>query len=471
LKSAPPRFFVYSAWQTNSPRECSNGNRSHTAGNPGQHLTTLPNSYHHESIPRRRWRIAWLLGLGVLVNYFDRINLSVSHAALYTTFGISNITFGYLSGAYNWTYAMCQLPVGLLLDRYGVRRVGRISTLLWSMASFAAAITPGIGGFFAARLALGVGEAPTFPANAKAIGLWFPSTERSFATAIFDAAAKFSSAIGVPIIGVLLLKFGWRWSFAITGLMSLLYFVLFSTIYRDPDDDPALTAIEHQYILDDSQLHAPHDPEPTKTSLGYLLRQRKVLGLAIGFGSYNYVFYLLLTWLPSYLSATLHTDLLHSFLYTSVPWMFATFTDLAAGLGSDALIQRGWNASRVRKTVLVCGTTFGLGILGAAHAHTAPQALLWISISIGGLAAAAPIGWSIPSVIAPRGSVGTVGAIVNLSNQISGIAAPIITGYVVSATRSYAWAFGIAAIYLVLGISSYIFLLGKIEQLEPQPAM
>jgi len=402
------------------------------------------------------------------VNYFDRVNLSVSHAALYTAFGISNITFGYLSGAYNWTYAMCQLPVGVLLDRLGVRRVGRISTLLWSVASFAAAMTPNIRGFFAARLVLGVGEAPTFPANAKAIGLWFPSRERSLATAIFDAAAKFASAIGIPVIGVLLLKFGWRWSFAITGLVSLLYFALFSKIYRDPDDDPALSDIERQYILEDAHL-LPH-AEPAKASLGYLLRQRKVLGLAIGFGSYNYVFYLLLTWLPSYLSAALHIDLLHSFLYTSVPWLFATFTDLAAGLGSDALIQRGWDASRVRKTVLVCGTTFGLGILGAAHAHTAPQALLWISLSIGGLSAAAPIGWSIPSVIAPRGSVGTVGGIVNLSNQISGIAAPILTGYVVAATKSYAWAFGIAAIYLFLGISSYIFLLGRIEQVEPEPS-
>lgn len=405
------------------------------------------------------------------MNYFDRVNLSVSHAALYTAFGISNITFGYLSGAYNWTYAMCQLPIGVLLDRFGVRRVGRISTLLWSFASFAAALTPNIPGFFAARLVLGVGEAPTFPANAKAIGLWFPSSERSFATAIFDAAAKFASAIGIPVIGVILLKFGWRWSFAITGLISLLYFALFSRIYCDPDDDPALSNIERQHILDEPHLLPPHAVEPPKASLGYLLRQRKVLGLAIGFGSYNYVFYLLLTWLPSYLSAALHIDLLHSFLYTSVPWLFATLADLVAGLGSDALIQRGWDASRVRKTVLVCGTTFGLGILGAAHAHTAPQALLWISISISGLSAAAPIGWSLPSMIAPRGSVGTVGGIVNLSNQISGIAAPIITGYVVALTKSYAWAFGISAIYLALGISSYLFLLGKIEQVEPQPTI
>ncbi len=421
-------------------------------------------------MPRRRWGIACLLGFGVLVNYFDRVNLSVSHAALFTTFGISNIAFGYLSGAYNWTYAMCQLPVGALLDRFGVRRVGRISTLLWSMASFGAAVTPSISGFFGARLLLGVGEAPTFPANAKAIGLWFPSKERSFATSIFDAAAKLASAIGVPVIGVLLIKFGWRWSFALTGLVSLFYFGLFSKIYRDPEDEPALTEAERRYIAEDTEGAALHEAEPARASLGYLIRQRKVLGLAIGFGSYNYVFYLLLTWLPSYLSAALHIDLLHSFLYTSVPWLFATFTDLTAGLVSDALIQRGWDASRVRKTVLVCGTTFGLGILGAVHVHTATSALFWISLSIGGLAAAAPIGWSIPSMIAPRGSVGTVGGIVNLSNQLSGIAAPIITGYVVAETKSYAWAFGISAIYLLIGICSYIFLLGKIEQVAPQPS-
>ena len=420
-------------------------------------------------IPRRRWRIAFLLAVGVLVNYFDRVNLSVAHAALITTFAISNITFGYLSAAYNWTYALCQLPVGVVLDKFGVRRVGRISSFLWSVASFAAAITPSIPGFFAARLVLGVGEAPTFPANAKAIGLWFPSKERSFATGIFDAAAKFASALGIPVLGVLLLKFGWRWSFAITGLVSLFYFALFSKIYRDPDDDPALSEIERQYILEDPHPPAPHAVEPPRASLGYLLQQRKVLGLAIGFGSYNYVFYLLLTWLPSYLSAALHIDLLHSFLYTSVPWLFATVADLIAGLACDALIQRGWDASRVRKTFLVCGMTFGLGIVGAAHAHTAAQALIWITISISGLSAAAPVGWSIPSVIAPRGSVGTVGGIVNLSNQVSGIAAPIITGYVVAATKSYAWAFGISAIYLLLGICSYIFLLGRIEQVEPQP--
>jgi MFS family permease len=419
-------------------------------------------------IPRRRWRIAFLLAVGVLVNYFDRVNLSVAHAALITTFAISNITFGYLSAAYNWTYALCQLPVGVVLDKFGVRRVGRISSFLWSVASFAAAITPNLGGFFAARLLLGIGEAPTFPSNAKAIGYWFPAKERSSATSIFDGSAKFASAIGVPLIGMLLLKVGWRWSFAATGLISFLYFLLFCYVYRDPVDDPGLTERERDYIL---ERDAAEPILPAETaSFGYLIRQPKVIGMTLGFGAYNYVFYLLLTWLPSYLSQALHIDLLHSFLYTGFPWLFGTACELVVGGWLvDHLLQRGWNASSVQRAVLIGGTTMGLGIIGAAYAQTATSALIWISISLGGLSSAAAVGWSVPSLIGPRGSVGTLAGIMNFSSQVSGIVAPIVTGYLVSARHSFGWAFGVSAIYLCIGISAYIFMLGRIERIPSQP--
>jgi len=419
--------------------------------------------------PRRRWGIAWLLGFGVLVNYFDRVNLSVSRDALHEAFGISTVMFGYLSSAYNWTYAVLQLPSGLLLDRFGVRRVGRISTVIWSIASFGSAIATGIGSLFAARFLLGIGEAPTFPANAKAIGYWFPEKERSLATAIFDAAAKFASAIGVPLIGILLLHFGWRWSFAATGLISLLYFALFYAYYRNPSEDERLTKEEREFIVRGGAQPEDQARAARGAPLGYLVRQRRVCGLALGFASYNYSFYLLLTWLPAYLSWAHHVDLLHSVLYTSVPWLFATFTDFAiGGWLVDALIQRGWNAIRVRQVVLVGGTTLGLGILGAARARTPLEAVFWISISLGGLSAASPVGWSIPSLIAPRESVGTLGGIMNFCNQIAGISAPIVTGYIVQATHSFAWAFGAAAIFLLLGIAGYVFLLGRMEPI-PEP--
>ncbi len=412
---------------------------------------------------RKRWTIALLLGFGVLVNYLDRVNLSVSHAALHAEFGISDVIFGYLSAAYSWTYAACQFPIGVVLDRFGVRRVGRASTLVWSIASFAAAISPTIGGLFAARLLLGVGEAPTFPANAKAIGMWFAPRERSMPTSIFDAAAKFASAIGVPVVGILLLHIGWRLSFAATGLVSFLYFLLFWRVYRDPEEaqDGDGTPVRVRELPESNA-----KPEP----LLQLLRRRKVLGLMLGMGAYNYVFYLLLTWLPSYLYAALHLNLFDSFLYTGAPWLFATIADLLiGGWLVDALIRRGWNADRVRRVVLIGGTACGLGLLGAAEAHTAGRALFWISVSISGLSAAAPVLWSLPALVVPRTSVGSVGGIVNFAGQISAIVAPIVTGYLVAARHSYAWAFGVAVLYLLVGIAGYLVLLGRVEG-EPEAA-
>jgi sugar phosphate permease len=421
-------------------------------------------------VPRRRWGIAFLLGFGVLVNYFDRVSLSVSQEALHNAFGISTVTFGFLLSAYSWTYAAFQLPSGLVLDRFGVKLVGRIGTLLWSVASFAAAISTGLAGFLGARLLLGVGEAPTFPANAKAIGYWFPAQERSLATAIFDSAAKFASAVGVPAIGLLLWRFGWRWSFAATGLISLLYFVLFYWFYRNPSEDQSLSAAERDFILLGGAQPEDRAQAAKGAALGYLLSQRKVWGLVLGFASYNYTFYLLLTWLPSYLSTTHHIDLLHSVLYTSVPWLFATFTDIVVGgLLVDKLVQSGRDPSFVRQAILIGGTTLGLGMLGAAYAHSIVTALVWISLAIGGLSAASPVGWSIPSLIAPRESVGTLGGILNFGNQLSAIAAPIATGYVVQATHSFFWAFGAAAAFLSIGIGAYVFLLGRIEAI-PEPS-
>ena len=420
-------------------------------------------------MPSRRWRIAFLLAFGVVVAFFDRVNLSVSQTSLNVSFGISTIAFGYLSSAYNGTYALMQIPCGILLDRFGVRRIGRISTLLWSAASFGAATSTGIGGFVAARFLLGVGESPTFPGNAKAIGYWFPTRERSLATAITDAAAKFSTAIGVPFLGVLLLHFGWRWSFAATGFISLFYFALFCLIYRNPSEDKGLSDVERHFIAEGGA--QPEDPALARqrASLGYLLLQPKVYGLAMGWGAYNYTFYLLLAWLPSYLLISLHLDLLHSVFYTSVPWLFATFTDLAAGGWLvDDLIGRGWNPNRVRQTVLIGGTALGLGILGAARAHSPASALFWISISLGGLAAAAPVAWTAPSLIAPRECVGTIGGIVNLCGQIGGISAPIVTAYIVSATHSFASAFVTATVILIFGIAGYVLLLGRMEPI-PEP--
>ena len=415
-------------------------------------------------VPMRRWLMAFLLGTGVVVTYFDRINLSVSRDALNATFGLSLVGFGYLSSAFSWTYGAMQLPAGMLLDRFGIKQVGRIGTFLWSCATFAAAISTSIAALFGARLLLGIAESPIFPANAKAIGAWFPQKERSFPMAITDGAAKFSSAVGVPFIGLLLIHFGWRWSFAATGIISFVYFLLFFFIYRSPSEDRKLSQREFEYIRNGNERGDGSGADNNVFLTADLIREKKVWGLALGWGAYNYSFYLLLTWLPSYLSIALHLDLLHSVIYTSIPWLLATFADIfIGGWFVDLLIQRGWNAQRVRKTAMVLGMSLGLAIWGARGVHTPAAALFWITLGLCGLSIAAPVAWTVPSLIVPQQNVGVVSAIANFCSQVAGILAPIVTGYIIALTHSFSAAFATATVVLLVGICGYVFLLQEIS--------
>ena len=426
-------------------------------------MTTLP------AIGRRRWTIGVLLGVGILINYFDRVNISVAAPQLSQEFGLTPADLGLLFSAFFWSYAILQIPVGMVLDRWGVTRVSRLGAFLWGVASGAVVFASGFGTIFAARVLLGVAEAPAFPANAKATGYWFPRGERATATAIFDAAAKFSNVIGVPLVALAIVAFGWRWGFGLTAILSFAYFLAYWILYRDPSQDPKLGREERAYIVAGGA--TPEGPSGAApfAMLGYLLRNRKVWGLTVGFAAYGYTFYLFLTWLPAYLVSEMHMSIIKSAGYAAIPWAFATVSDLVVGGWLiDHLIARGHDETVVRKTVLVSGMVLGLAVFGATATDSPVWAIVWISIALSGLAAAAPVGWSIPSLIAPRGGTGSIGGVMNFANNLMGAVAPVVTGVIVGATHSFASAFLVAGIVLLIGIFAYVVVLGRIEPI-PEP--
>ena len=207
----------------------------------------------------------------------------------------------------------------------------------------------------------------------------------------------------MPLVALAVVHFGWRWGFGITALLSFLYFLAFLLIYRDPSKHPQLSAEEREYIRAGGA--TPEGPAQSGevAMLGYLLRNRKVWGLTIGFAAYGYSFYLFLTWLPNYLVETMHMSILKSAGFSAIPWACATVADLVVGGWLiDHLIARGYDETPVRKTVLVCGMLLGLAVFGATFTTSPIWAVVWISIALSGLAAAAPVGWSIPSLIAPQ---------------------------------------------------------------------
>ena len=422
------------------------------------------NSHLQQKIPHRRWGIGALLGVGVLINYIDRIGLSVAAPQIQDLFKLSGFEMGLLFSAFAWSYAVLQIPVGMVIDRFGPTKVGRWGAFLWGVASTITAFSSGFAGIFFARILLGIAEAPAFPVSAKATGYWFPRSERSLATAIFDAAAKFSNVIGVPLVAVTVVSLGWRWGFGLTASLSFIYFFAFLSFYRDPSADKKLSAAELNYIQEGGAATEGKADGGAVNMLAYLLKQSKVWGLTIGFAAYGYSFYLFLTWLPGYLVQTMHMSILKSAGYAAIPWVVATITDLfVGGWLIDHLIARGHNESKVRKTVLVIGMLFGLAVFGATQTVDPVWAIFWISIALGGLASAAPVGWSLPSLIAPKGGAGTIGGIMNFVNNLMGAAAPIVTGYIVGTTNSFINAFFVAGVILAIGIVSFIFVMGKIE--------
>lgn len=429
------------------------------------------NTSNAKPIPRLRWRIGSLIGVGVLINYFDRISLSVAGPQLQQAFNLTPADMGLLFSAFFWSYALLQIPAGLFLDRFGVTRIGRWGAFLWGLASTITACAGGFAGIFLARLMLGIAEAPSFPANAKATGYWFPRTERAMSTALFDAAAKFSNVIGVPLIALAVVHLGWRWGFGLVAAMSFLYFIAFWWIYRDPSQHPGLTREEREHIVANGAAPEGQLSASPAGMLAYLLKSRKVWGLSLGFAAYGYCFYLFLTWLPGYLVQTMHMSILKSAGYAAIPWACATLSDLVVGGWLiDHLIAKGHDETRVRKTVLLAGMCGGLAVFGATTTTDPVIAIVWISIALSGLAAAAPVGWSLPSLIAPRGGVGTVGGIMNFANNMMGAVAPIVTGIIVGSTQSFTNAFLVAGVVLLLGMASFVFLLGRIEPLpEPLP--
>ncbi|MGE0214953.1 MFS transporter [Mycolicibacterium sp.] len=440
-----------------------------SSAQPTQELTATA-----ASPGRTRWYIGGLLGAGMFVNYIDRVNLSVATPAIMADFDISATQMGVVASAFLWTYAMLQMPIGTIIDKIGVPWVNRVGVALWAVASFLSAAAGGLGLLLVARLMLGVGEAPTVPAGWKAIGQWFPKHERGTATAIFDGCAKISNVIGIPVMAFLVSAFSWHAAFLFTGALSVAYLIAWWLLYRSPAVAVAegrTSAAELEYVRAGGAEDEAATPGSSLRGIGYLLRRRKTWGLALGYASYTYAYYVLLTWLPGYLEHQFGVNLLKGGVYTMIPWLVAVIVQfLVAGILLDKWTARSGDVTRVRRIVLVVSMLASLAVTGAAYANSITVALVFLSIGAAGLAVTVPAGASIVSLIAPDGYTGSLGGIVNFVANLIGIAAPIVTGMVVDRTGSFAGAFIATGVILVGGILCYTVVLGRMERMAAPPS-
>jgi MFS family permease len=402
-----------------------------------------------ERVTNLRWAMAALVGVGLLIAGCDQVNLAVNGGVLRREFSLDDSGFGLLLSTFGWAYAIAQVPFGWILDRIGVARTGRFWTFAWGIVAVLTAFASTLPLLLGANALLGIARSPAQTAAAKATGYWFPVSERSTGTAFFDAGQKLSLGIGIPVMAWIGQSYGWRTSFLVIGIAGIVYAIAFFVFYRDPADSTVTYAEKQHLAQGDAQVEGP----PGDVNVFAL---PKVWGLTIGYFAYAFAFFLYVTWLPSYVARTFHIGIFPTAIAAGAPWIVAALASLLIG-------GRLVDATGARKPILIIGMLLGLATFGVTTAHDQNVALICIAVTIFGLGVSGPVAWSLPSLIAPRGRVGAVASMMNCAGALGAILAPITAGYLLTVAPGFEDVFFVAGVVLLIGIASYVFLLGRIE--------
>ena len=447
--------------------------RSSTPATPTQGRFTRPGqepTRRSEPRSRVRWMIVGLCFAGLTVNYVDRANLSVALPKMSDELGFGPGVEGVVLAMFFASYAICQLPVGHLVDRLGARIVFAVAGLWWSIFTAATALVGGVASLLGFRFALGAGEAGGYPASAKAVSEWFPVRERAFATSIYDSGARAGTALSLPVVTALIAWLGWRASFAITGVLGLMWVVAWWLFYRSPREHSMASESEVAYI-EEGGSRAVDEVKPEGESLRWrdLFRYRTVLGMMLGFFCLNYVIYFFITWFPSYLVDARHFDLLKLGVFGVLPALVAMPGGWIGGLVSDTLVRRGHSLTLARKVPLVSGMAMASVIALAVVVPTAGMALALLSLCYASLTFAAASVWSLPADVAPTSAhVASIGGIQNFASNLAGVLGATTTGALIAFTGgSYVAALVLSGGLALLGAFSYLVIVGRIEPLPP----
>jgi MFS family permease len=404
---------------------------------------------------RRRYFVYIGLFLLMFINYIDRINLSVAAKSIAETYGLSPVEMGFMFSSFLWTYLICLIPMGLAADRFGGRAITYSTLAIWSLAGIWTGMAASYASLFASRLVLGIGESASYPSGGKIIREWAPQSERGLATAFLNSGAYAGLAVGSIVVGWLIAEFGWRASFYATGAMGLALAFIWFLFYRRPEQAGWLGASERTHILQARDADTAAPPAAAfKQSLALrgLLRSRSMWSLAVTQGCAGYTLYLFMTWLPNYLAASRGLDVLKTGLFSAAPYAVAVAFGLALGWVSDRLLKRSGAAHGDRRKLIAVILLLSSVILATPFVDSIWLILALFSISLGCVSTAMAMNIALTSDLVTDGRyTGVAVSFLIMGGNLFGLAAPIVTGYIVAATTGFSAAFLIAGVLLLAG--------------------
>jgi MFS transporter, ACS family, D-galactonate transporter len=403
---------------------------------------------------RLQWVALGLLVLSVCINYVDRGNLGVAAKSIQDELRFTPDQLGLLLGGFFWTYSLCQIAAGRMMDRWNVNWLYAGGFLVWSAATGITGFASSFAVILCLRFLLGAGESLAYPAYSKIIAETFPESLRGTANALIDAGSKVGPALGI-LLGVKMIQaFSWRVMFVVVGGASLLWLVPWCLVVnRLP-----------------KHVRQSHTDEGSP-SYRQLIRSRAVWGTVLGLFGGNYTWYLFLTWLPYYFETDRHYTKDHLAIFGSLPFWTVAVASMSFGLAADALIRRGRHPGRVRKAFV------SFGLLGCCL-FVIPAVLIreeWISngffvlgcICLGGFSSNH---WAYSQRLAGVRGAGKWTGFENCLGNFSGVIAPWVSGYALRVTDSFIPAFVIAGVVLLVGAFGFSFVVGDPEEVNWGPS-
>jgi D-galactonate transporter len=427
-----------------------------------------------------RYGILLMIFIITTFNYADRATLSVTGTAMRQEFGIDAVQMGYIFSSFSWAYVLAQLPSGWLLDRFGARRVYAASIFFWSLFTLlqgSVGIVAGgaaIATLFALRFAMGIAEAPAFPANGKIVASWFPTAERGTASAFFNAAQYCAAAVFTPLMAWLTHAFGWRHVYLAMGVAGFVLVLLWLKLMRSPSEHPRVNRAELDYIEQGGgTIQARGKTQPAGmggaassfATIRQLLSNRMLLGVYLGQYCINVLTYFFLTWFPLYLVQARGMTILQAGFAASVPAICGFAGGMLGGVLSDGMVRRGHSLTVARKVPIVGGMLLSVVMVGCNYVNAN-----WLVVSLMALAffgkGLGALGWAVIADTAPPEAVGLSGALFNLFGNTAGIVTPIVIGYVLGATGSFNGALVFVGANALLTVFCYLVIVPDLKRIE-----
>src|ERR1700761_1356857 len=432
---------------------------------------------------RVRLFIVTMLFLVTTVNYADRATLSIAGAALSKEMHLDPIAMGYIFSAFGWSYVVAQVPGGWLLHRFGSRWVYAFSIMIWSLFTFMQGWIGFFSGFtaiavlFALRLMVGFAEAPSFPANARIVAAWFPGNERGTASAFFNSGQYFATVMFAPLMGWIAHDYGWRYVFfTMGGLGVIMGLVWVKTVYG-PKEHPSITEAEFDYIRDGGalvDLDAPKDERapdsgPKWDHIRQLLSNRMMLGVYLGQYCINTLTYFFLTWFPVYLVKERGLSILQAGFVATLPALCGFIGGVLGGVISDYILRKSGSLTMARKIPIVGGMLLSMSIIGCNYVDGQALVVGFMALAFFGKGIGA-LGWAVVSDTSPKEAGGVSGGLFNTFGNLSSITTPIIIGYILAATGSFAGALVFVGANALVAAFAYLVIVGKIERVKLRTA-